>query len=306
MEKKMFAFVSILAGFFSLVVFSSFNEQDHFIQPDSALLSTGLRQHISSYGLDKPFSFAGEPIPIGNFDAVERLDRELVINSYLHSVTVLNIKRANRYFPVIEPILRQYEIPEDFKYLCVAESNLRMATSPAGAKGLWQFLKSTGEAYALEINDEVDERYHVEKSTEAACKFILHLKNRFGTWTMAAAAYNMGETILSKRIKDQFATSYYDLHLNEETSRYIFRIIAMKEIMLDPEHFGFYVDNEHLYEPLNDVNTLHIEEPVPSLAEFALKHGTSYRLLKVLNPWLTGTSLTNKNRKRYEILIPKM
>jgi len=305
MEKKMFAFATILAGFFSLVVFSSFNDGSTSSVPDSMVASTRLQQHISSFSLDMDFSFADEPIPSDNFDVMERLDRELTINSYQHSVLVMNFKLANRYFPIIEPILEQYGIPEDFKYLCVAESNLRMATSPAGAKGLWQFMEAAGEAYGLEINAEVDERYHVEKSTVAACRFILHLKQRFGSWTLAAAAYNMGENGLSRRIDQQFANNFYDLNLNEETSRYVFRIMSFKAIMENPELFGFYVEADHLYQPFPDYDTIHIDEGIPDLAQFAVKHGTSYRLLKVYNPWLIESSLTNKSGKGYEIRIPK-
>lgn len=305
MEKKMLAFTSVLAGFLSLVLFSSFNEQDPIATTDPPVGSPGLQQHISSFDLNKTFSFADEPIPSDNFDALERLDRELVVNSYLHSATLLNIKTAFRYFSVIEPIMEKHGIPDDFKYLSVAESNLRMATSPAGAKGLWQFLETSGEAFGLEINAEVDERYHVEKSTEAACKFILHLKKRFGTWTLAAAAYNMGETLLSRRLNDQKAVTYYDLNLNEETSRYVFRIIAIKEIMQDPERFGFFVEEDQVYAPLKDYYNIHTESTIPNLADLAVKHGTSYRLLKVYNPWLIGSTLTNKSGKRYEIRVPK-
>lgn len=306
MEKKMFAFASVLAGFCSLMIFSSFNETE--IAPTTAPVNepSGLKQHISSYGLDKAFSFAGEVIPEENFDALERLDRELIINAYLHSAMLMNIKLANRYFPVIETILEKYGIPEDFKYLCVAESNLRMAVSPAGAKGLWQFMEVVGKAYGLEINAEVDERYHVERSTEAACRFILHLKKRFGTWTMAAAAYNMGETILNKRITDQLAGTFYDLNLNEETSRYVFRVMAIKEIMKDPELFGFYVAEDHLYAPMDTFDIVTVEGPIPALSAFAAQHSTSYRMLKVYNPWLIGTALTNKSGKHYEIRVPKV
>jgi len=305
MEKKMFAFTSMLAGFFCFVLFSSFNE--HSLAPDASpsMSTSGLQQHISSFSLDRDFDFAGELIPTTNFDARERLDRELVNNSYLHAAMLLNLKIANRYFPVIEPILKEYDIPEDFKYLSVAESNLRMATSPAGAKGLWQFMESSGGAYGLQIDAEIDERYNVEKSTRAACEFILHLKKKFGTWTLAAAAYNMGENGLAKRIQDQHGETYYDLSLNEETSRYVFRIIAIKEIMKDPEHFGFFVDKEQLYPPLDDYYTIHIDGPVANLADLAAQHGTSYRLLKVYNPWLVGSSITNKAGKRYEIKFPK-
>lgn len=304
MTKHIFTFGIILTGFGSLMLFSSFNGQQAPAE-ERIVPSNSLRQYISAYDLDQPFSLAGEAIPDDNFDALERLDRELVINAYLHSATLLNIKLANRYFPVIEPILKKHGVPDDFKYLCVAESNLRMATSPAGAKGLWQFLESVGRSYGLEINSEVDERYHVEKSTEAACKFILHLKKRFGSWTLAAAAYNMGETMLNRRIQDQQAKTFYDLHLNEETSRYVFRIIAIKEIMEDPGQFGFFVEQDQLYPPLEETYTLPVDGPVPDLADLAVNNGTSYRMLKVLNPWLISTSLTNKTGKQYEIRLPK-
>jgi hypothetical protein len=305
MEKKMFAFTTMLAGFFCFVLFSSFNGPTNTPTTAPMEVATGLQQHISSFSLTKQFSFADEAIPSGNFDALERLDRELVTNSYLHAGILLSIKMANRYFPIIEPILKENGIPEDFKYLAVAESNLRMATSSAGAKGVWQFMEPAGEAYGLEVNDQIDERYNIEKSTQAACKFILHLKKKFGSWTLAAAAYNMGEGGVSKRLTEQHAENYYDLNLNEETSRYIFRIIAIKEIMKDPEHFGYYVAEDQLYPEMDDYYSLPIDGPVASLADLAEQHGTSYRLLKVYNPWLVGSSVTNKAGKRYEIRIPK-
>ncbi len=302
MQRSIIIYTSMLAGFLSLVIFSSFNsnESPESIQPDT-LIS---QQRITGYNLNKNFDFAGESIPADNFDPVERLDRELSINAYMHATTVLHIKTANRYFPIIEPILKKYEMPEDFKYLCVAESSLRMATSSAGAKGLWQFIESVGRAYGLEINDEVDERYHVEKSTEAACKFLIYLKSRFGSWTMAAAAYNMGETALAKRVIDQRSKDYYNLNLNDETSRYIFRIIAIKEIMMNPEAYGFYIDDEILYPQLS-YNTVTVEKPITNLPDFAIENGTTYRLLKVFNPWLISSTLNRANGKRYEIRIPK-
>lgn len=302
----MFAFASMLSGMLCLVIFSSFHDRVVSTDTDPERSFTGLQQHISGFPLDKTFSFAGEDIPSDNFDTRERLDRELVINSYQHSVLLMDIKLANRYFPIIEPILVKYGIPEDFKYLCVAESNLRMATSPAGAKGLWQFMEPAGEAYGLEINAEVDERLNVEKSTEAACRFILHLKNKFGSWILAAAAYNMGENGLARRIEEQRGHSFFDLYLNEETSRYVFRIISIKEIMQAPEQFGFFVDDTQLYPPFNDYYTIHIDTTIPNLADLAVQHGTTYRMLKVFNPWLTGSALTNKSGKRYEIRLPKV
>ncbi len=313
MEKKMYVFATLLAGFCSFVLFSSFNnlEETHGRDLNAAIddSASGGRnvfpQHVTALDLNKEFSFAGETMPADNFDAKERLDRELVVNTYMQSLTLLNIKTANRYFPVIEPILLRYGIPDDFKYLSVAESNLRMATSPAGAKGLWQFMESSGEAYGLEVNGEVDERFHVEKSTEAACRFILHLKHRFGSWTLAAAAYNMGESLLAKRLSEQQADNYYDLNLNEETSRYVFRIMAIKEIMRHPMDFGFDVQPEQMYPPLSDYSTVSIQGPVPNLATLAKEHGTTYRMLKIFNPWLIGTSLANKAGKPYEIRFPK-
>lgn len=304
MLKKLIMFCAVLAGFLSFVVFSSFNEKEVspvYVPSDTS----GIRQRITGFDLTKSFTFAGEALPENNFDPIERLDRELSINSYLHATTLLQLKLANRYFPVIEPILAKNGIPEDFKFLCVAESSLRNATSSAGAKGMWQFMESVGRAYGLEINDEVDERYHLEKATEAACKFIHHLKNRFGSWTMAAAAYNMGETSIAKSINDQGVSNYYDLHLNEETSRYIFRIIAIKEIMVDPEAFGFYLDQDHLYPPMNNYTTIKVEQSIPSLSAFALQHGTTYRMIKLYNPWLKTVSLQKVSGKNYEIRIGK-
>ncbi len=305
MEKKMFAFTSMLAGFFCLVIFSSFGRKEMPAIASPVESNPAIARRVIGLDLNKSFSFAGEPIPADNFDARERLDRELSVNTYLESITLLNIKTANRYFPVIEPILQKNNIPEDFKYLCVAESNLRMATSPAGAKGLWQFVDSAGRENGLEINAEVDERYNVEKSTEAACHYLQHLKDRFGSWTLAAAAYNMGPSLLSRRMQEQQADNYYDLNLNEETSRYVFRIIAIKEIMKDPERFGFFVDSSQLYPPLSDYSTIQIDGAIPNLAALAKENGTTYRMLRLYNPWLINGSLTNKSGKKYEVRIPR-
>jgi|SRR5687767_1731009 len=304
MEKKMLIYTTLLAGFLSFVVFSSFYEKDPKMVPITSNDTSAWKPMATSFDLSKTFYLAGEPLPPDNFDAIERLDRELLINVYLHATTLLHIKTANRYFPVIEPILKSHGIPDDFKYLCVAESSLRMATSPAGAKGLWQFVEYVGRAYDLTITSEVDERYHVEKSTEAACRFLLYLKERFGSWTMAAAAYNMGETSIANRIQEQKSNNYYDLNLNDETSRYVFRIIAIKEIMENPETYGFSVEDEHLYDP-HDYTTVAVNEPIYSIGDFAVKHGTSYRMIKVLNPWLISSTLKNVVGKNYEIRIPR-
>jgi len=265
-----------------------------------------LPQIVKGVDLDKSYDFAGEELPIQeNFDVRERLDRELMVNSYWHSSTSLNIKKAYRYFPVIEPILKKHGIPDDFKYLAVAESNLSHATSPAGAKGLWQFMPTMANYYDLEVNREVDERFHAEKITDAACKYIQHLKDRFGSWTLAAAAYNMGETRMARDLEQQRADSYFDLNLNEETSRYVFRIIAIKEILQDPKRFGFYFDKSDGYQPLDDYKTITVTESISNLGDFAEENGTSYRLLKVYNPWLLSHTLTISSGNSYEIRVPK-
>jgi hypothetical protein len=227
------------------------------------------------------------------------------VNTYWHSSTLLNIKNTYKFFPVIERILAENGIPDDFKYLAVAESNLRNETSPAGAKGFWQFMKNTGEYYGLEINSEVDERFHLEKATQAACKYLLDYKKRFGTWTLSAAAYNMGGTRLASSIKSQRAEQFYDLNLSEETNRYVFRLVAIKEILRNPQDFGFYIEPEDTYQPLNNYQTVEVNGSVTNWGDFAIEHGTTYRMIKVFNPWLLDAKLTNSSKKTYEIRIPE-
>ena len=267
--------------------------------------SAKLPQVVKSIDLDKEFSFAGEIVPTENFDVFERLDRELLRDAYWHSSTVLSIKRAKRFFPVIEKILKQEGIPEDMKYLAVAESSLSNAVSPAGAKGVWQFMKGTGKEYGLEISNEVDERYHLEKSTFAACKYLNSLYNKFGNWTMVAAAYNMGGNGLASESKTQRSNNYYELNLNQETSRYIFRILSIKEIMSQPEVYGFYISDEDKYAPLDKYEEVEIKESVQNWGDFAKKYNTTYRMIKVYNPWLVSDALSNKAQKKYTIRLPK-
>ncbi len=267
--------------------------------------SNRLPQVVKSISMDKAFTFAGEEVPTENFDVKERLDRELLRDAYWHSSTVLSIKRSKRYFPVIEKILAEEGLPEDMKYLAVAESSLSNAVSPAGAKGVWQFMKGTGREYGLEVNAEVDERYHLEKSTRAACNYLKSLKKKFGSWTMAAAAYNMGGNRLSKESSLQRSNNYYDLNLNQETARYIFRILAIKEIMNAPENFGFYIEESDKYPVLDTYDQIEINGSVANWGDFAKKYGTSYRLLKVYNPWLVSSGLTNKAKKKYLVRLPK-
>ncbi len=247
--------------------------------------------------------FAGEAAPLQITDVKERLDRELLINANLDATTALILKRANRVFPIIEPILQQYGVPDDFKYLAVIESGLINAVSPSGAKGVWQFMPDTAKESGMEVNDIVDERYHLEKSTEAACKYFLAAKQRFGTWTLAAASYNGGMNGLSKKIEEQKVTNYYDLGLTEETSRYVFRILALKEIMKQPAKYGFSLFPSDLY-TLIPTKKIEVDSAITDLSTFALAQGINYKLLKIHNPWLRDKKLANPSKKKYEIKIP--
>lgn len=247
--------------------------------------------------------FSGENVPLNISDVKERFDRELLVNANLDATTLLIIKRANRAFPIIEPILKKNNIPDDFKYLAVIESGLVNAVSPAGARGIWQFMPETAKEKGLEVNEIVDERYHLEKSTEAACKYLLDAKNKFGNWTLAAAAYNGGTTGVNKQIEIQKVTSYYDLLLNDETSRYVFRILALKEIMKNPKLYGFELKDTELYKNI-PTRKLEIDSTIVDLASFAINQGINYKILKIHNPWLRDKKLLNLNRKRYILEIP--
>ena len=245
-----------------------------------------------------------EPVPLKQQDIKERIDRELLVNTYWQSNALLLLKRKAKYFPVIEPILQRNNIPDDFKYLAVAESGLQNVSSPAGAKGFWQIMKKTGKEYGLEINKEVDERYHLEKATEVACKYLQNAKNKFGSWTLAAASYNAGMNKISSALDKQKVNSYYDLYLNDETSRYIPRIIALKHILEHPKDFGFVFSDEDLYKPY-EYYEVEVDSTITDLANFAQKMHTTYKKIKLLNPWLRSDKLTNKNKKKYYIKIEK-
>ena len=259
---------------------------------------------IISPEIPDDLSFAGEKVPLGNFEVYERVDREFLVNTYWHSSTLLSLKRMNRWFPVIEPILKEYNVPDDFKYLAVIESGLANVISPAGATGFWQLTEDTAEKYGLEVNSQIDERYNVVKSTEAACKYILDAYAEFKTWTMAAASYNFGTNGIEKQIAKQKTNNYYNLVFGEETSRYIARIIAVKEILNNPRKYGFDLRTEDLYPPLLSTS-LEINYSIPNLADFAVKNGINYKILKMYNPWLRDTTLTDKNNKIYVIKMPE-
>lgn len=247
--------------------------------------------------------FAGEKAPLQISDVRERLDRELLINANLDATTALIIKRANRVFPIIEPILAKYGVPDDFKYLAVIESGLVNAVSSAGARGVWQFMPETAKEKGMEVNDIVDERYHLEKSTEAACRYLLAAKEKFGSWTLAAASYNGGMNGITKRIEEQKVTNYYDLALTEETSRYVFRILALKEIMRQPTKYGFNIYPSDLYTQI-PTKKVAVDSSITDLTGFAIAQGINYKILKIHNPWLRDKKLVNPTKKRYEIEIP--
>ncbi len=296
-------FLSFLVAFASVAIFASYKTTPS-ANPVGPVASE--RSLIIPFvDATDEYWFAGERIPTENFDVRERLERELIVNTYYHTSTILNLKKMTRYFPVIEPILKEYGVPDDFKYLAVAESSLSNATSPAGAKGFWQFMKGTAGDYGMEVNSEVDERYHLEKATRAACQYLKKYRERLGSWINTAAAYNMGPTGLQNEMAQQKFDNYFDLNLNEETGRYVFRIIAIREVLQNPEKFGYDIPAEEKYAPLNDFAVVSIDEPIASLGDFAKKYGTTYRLLKVYNPWLLSHKLSNTKRKTYEIKIPK-
>ncbi|NNE29495.1 MAG: lytic transglycosylase domain-containing protein [Saprospiraceae bacterium] len=303
--KTFSAYTFILGLFFTYALFTSGTEKSNE-STTTTLEEHRLPQEIRAVSLsNRSFDFAGEALPMENFDVRERLERELLRNSYYHSNTLLLVKRMKRFFPVIEPMLAEAGLPDDLKYLAVIESDLTNARSPAGAKGIWQFMKGTGQDYKLEINREVDERYHLEKATKAACKYLKRYHTKFGSWALTAAAYNMGPTGIQREINSQGFHSYYDLNLNQETGRYVFRIVAIKEILRDPAAYGFHVEADEAYHPLDDYNVVTVTKSIPKLGEFAKKYGITYRMLKVYNPWLVSGSLTISPGNSYEIKVPK-
>jgi hypothetical protein len=264
------------------------------------------KNNYAVYAVELPdkLNFAGEDVPLSEFYVREALDREVLVNTYFHSQSFLFIKKAPRFLPVVESILKEEGIPEDFKYLPFIESGFANVTSPAGAVGYWQFMKGTAREYGLEVNSEIDERYHLKKSTRAACKFLKDSYEKYGSWTLAAASYNVGRRRLSSELERQKADDYFNLLLNEETSRYVFRILAMKLILENPGKYGFKYRKKDLYNPLS-VAQVEVDSAVTHFADFAHIFGLSYKELKIYNPWLRNHYLSNKAGKTYLIDIPK-
>lgn len=291
--------IALIITSLNLFIFSKTNDESDEVR------NTKIQNEYRIYSLNIPdsFNFCNELVPLHNQDIKERFDKELLVNTYYQSQTLLYCKRIARWFPVIEPILKEAGIPEDFKFLCVIESGLTNAVSPAGAKGFWQFMNSTGKEYGLEINSEVDERYHVEKSTLAATKYLKDAYDKFGSWTLAAASYNMGMVGLERAMKRQKVNNYYDLLLNTETSRYVFRILAVKEILENQEKYGFHVREKDKYPPLK-FKTENLSTSVQDFADYANKRKINYKILKLFNPWLRESYLKNSDGNTYSIKIP--
>lgn len=267
--------------------------------------STATLPHlVEPYRIPSELTFAGEKVPLEAFDVKERMEKELLSNTYFHSQTIYYIKLANRYLPIIEKILAKHGVPDDFKYLSIAESGLQNVVSSKKAAGFWQFLAPTAKSYGLEINDYVDERYHLEKATEASCKYLIEAKNKLGSWTLAAASYNAGMARIKRFMEYQKADNYYDLFLTTETARYVFRIIALKQVISQPNRYGFHIAQEDLYQPI-PYETVSVDTSILDLAIFAQQHNTSYKTLKLLNPWLREPELRNLSGKTYLIQIPK-
>jgi membrane-bound lytic murein transglycosylase D len=259
---------------------------------------------VFSIRIPKNLNFAGEKTPIRDFSVREAMERELVINTYWQSQTLLLHKRANRWFPVIEPILKKNDIPEDFKYIPLIESQLTNAVSSQGATGFWQLVEPTAKEYGLEITEDIDERYNVIKSTEAACKYFKEAYKQFNNWTLVAASYNLGMTGVQSQLNRQKASSYYDILLTEETARYVYRILAMKEIISRPKVYGFILRKKDLY-PVIPTKKLIIDSTIHNLADFALREGINYKYLKLFNPWLRTNILSNPDKKKYILELPK-
>ena len=298
MKKTTRPLLLILIFILSIIFFNAGNLSDKTLEKN-----TSSTYNIKALKIPNGLSFAGEKVPTELDDIKERMDRELLVNTYWQSNGLLLIKRAHKYFPLIEPLLKKYGIPDDFKYLAVAESGLENNSSPAGAAGFWHFLKSSAKEYGLEVNQNVDERYNLEKATKVAAEYLKKSKKRFGTWTLAAAAYNAGNARIARNLKKQQVTNYYDLLLNSETSRYIFRIVALKEVLSNPRKYGFEFEEDDLYN-LPDIKTVKVDTVITNIASFAKKFKTNYKELKLNNAWLRENKLNNKSRKLYKIKIP--
>ncbi|MBK9390581.1 MAG: lytic transglycosylase domain-containing protein [Bacteroidetes bacterium] len=300
-NKRAIVSISAMTAVIAMMLIFGFGFREIGEEPEKSCSDT--LYNIQSFKLPEEVIFAGERMPLENFDTRESLEREILISAYRHSSTILIIKRAHRYFPMIEKILKENNIPEDFKYLAAAESDYSNMVSPVGATGFWQIMPETGREQGMEINTVVDERYHIEKSTKFACDFFRKSFEKYGSWTLAAASYNGGRGRMDEQIGIQKQNNYYDLLLAEETARFIFRAVAYKLIISDPSAYGFDLGKDDLYPELKYYE-VKVDTAVSDFSDFASHFGTNYKLLKSLNPWLRKPYLTPKANKTYLIKIP--
>jgi membrane-bound lytic murein transglycosylase D len=296
---KSFRIISLLSVVcITLLFINAIHKSD--IDPGT---NTHQNYKIRALKLPSNLNLAGERVPLEKPDVKERMDRELLVNTYWQSNGILLFKRANKYFPIIEPLLKKHGLPDDFKFLALAESGFTDETSTVGAAGIWHFMNATGKEYGLEINNNVDERYNIEKSTKVAAEYLKNAKNRFGSWTLAAAAYNAGNYGISRRLEAQGVTNYYDAKLPNETERYVFRVLALKEIISNPEKYGFVFEKDDLY-TTKKTYTVKVDTAITNITSFAKGFGMNYKEFKIHNPWLRENKLNNRSRKLYEIKIP--
>jgi len=290
--------LAVLLSVLRLFSFYAFNDDDKGYDAN-------FHANYKIYAVRTPekLDFCGEEVPLKDQNVRERLDKELLSNTYFQSNTLLYFKRSRRWFPIIEPILKEFGIPNDFKYLPLVESNLTNVISPAGATGYWQLMKATAKANGLEVNEQVDERYAMRQSTRAACKYLKRAYRELGSWTLAAAAYNMGIDGIKRQLKKQKTDNYYDLYLNTETSRYLFRLLAIRDIVSQPNKYGYYIREKDLYKNV-PIHIVEVDTSVSNLATFAKSLNINYRILKLHNPWLRRNNLPNKAGKKYQLIIP--
>ncbi len=300
--KKVWGVLGVLVLTFIVGKIFIFSVPEEINSDDTNQKNISNEYRVFALNIPESVSFAGEKVPLDIIDVKERLDKELLVNTYWQSQGLLFFKRANKYFPEIERILKEKGIPDDFKYLALIESGLVNVTSPAGAKGFWQLMPKTAKEHGLEVNKNIDERYDYIKATEVACDYLLKAKKKFGSWTSAAAAYNMGIRGVSRELERQKVDSYYDLLLNDETSRYLFRVIAIKTIFENPKLYGFNYRDKDLYS-MPELKQIKVDSTINNLADFAISQGINYKELKIHNPWLREINLNNSSRKEYELDI---
>ncbi|MBT7619735.1 MAG: lytic transglycosylase domain-containing protein [Flavobacteriales bacterium] len=304
MKKRLVLLFTLLT--IALVSFNFLSTEENTEDIKDSIHQKEFNSYFRSYTITPPDSigFAEEYTPIYAADIWERYDKEIHKNVYWQSNTLFYFKRANKYFPIIESILKKNNIPNDFKYLAIIESGLENVVSPAGATGFWQFMKGTAKDRGMEVNSEVDERYNLEISTQAACDYLQDAYDKFGSWTMAAASYNVGMNGLQRRVTEQNSNNYYDLYLPMETSRYVFRLLAIKEIFENKSKYGFVLRDQDLYKKIK-TETISLSEKDIDLFAYSDSLGINYKILKQFNPWIRDKKITNKSKKTYTIIIPK-